>query len=794
MGTGFFSEATATLNLRVSFRYDAVGSVAGLQQWHEILAWASQMLWQASEGQMRLGRIEYVNNDSSDIGQPDLYVTQGPNKQSWQLGFGEISGGHMLIGVPNIIDRPGLLVHELGHYVWDLYEEYLDENGNAGFCIDDALASGCCIMQADSNSIDLSSGTPLWTQPTAGEPLVTQFCQHNHAVANFNHRETLPRTLQELEHGVDCWRKIREHTPSLTLLGTSPPVPLPSDAAPDPIPPVTMVEVNSGSRFVLALDRSGSMATDGAIEGVRYAAATWIDLEALFAVESEVVGQAPEGNELGMVSFATSATPDFPPTVITQGDFEDFPGEDEQTIARNVLVPGGSTNITEALDVADMQLDMGAPVWNRAILLFSDGKHNVGVEPLAKAAQIAAGGTTIHTVGFGPEADIETLLAITKTPPFDPSSPKVAGVHRHIESTTDASFNEWEINSELSYLAAHSHSSELNHARVMLDPDPMDDEGPQGEPGSPDDLAFIAGLSKSDVERLGHMFDLEVEIEEGATRATFVATFRSRDSLFAYLLGPDGQPQSPIDGVFAARPGHAIYSIDDPAEGPWTMRIRRRDIRREDQAPAALFAFGETPALTTVLIGASDIHAVDEAVPLRAGVQFPRILTAIEIRIRPEDDPEGWVRFEESARLGQYRLNLDSPGQPGSHGYVVEYRGDENATEAPSTRGLEGDQLFSATSFRRIRRIQIHVGPLQIGVDTDSLDSDEPDGLCAALIALVTRICVRGSRLLGEIRKAFVRRSTPTLARRLGRARSTAGRPDSAPHDPRYGRSRTFPS
>ncbi len=135
-----------------------------------------------------------------------------------------------------------------------------------------------------------------------------------------------------------------------------------------------------GGAVVLCVDTSGSMRATDVVPTRSDAAAA--------AVRAFVDG-VPDGTRLGIVAFSSGAGVVIPPT------------RDKDAVRDaidRIPPPNGGTAIGDALAAAARALPATG---RRAIVLITDGVNNMGIDPLAAAQQIGAGGIEIDTVGIG---------------------------------------------------------------------------------------------------------------------------------------------------------------------------------------------------------------------------------------------------------------------------------------------------------------------------------------------------------------------------------------------------------
>jgi Ca-activated chloride channel family protein len=139
---------------------------------------------------------------------------------------------------------------------------------------------------------------------------------------------------------------------------------------------------------ILCIDTSGSMrAVD--LEPTRAAAAR--------AAARAFIDTVPAGTQIGIVTFASSASAQLAPTA-------------DLDAARDALdripPPDGATAIGDALELAARELPAHG---RRAIVVLTDGVNNRGADPVAASQTIGATGIKIETVGVGSSDSGETI-------------------------------------------------------------------------------------------------------------------------------------------------------------------------------------------------------------------------------------------------------------------------------------------------------------------------------------------------------------------------------------------------
>lgn len=147
---------------------------------------------------------------------------------------------------------------------------------------------------------------------------------------------------------------------------------------------------------MMVIDRSGSI-DSGELAIMKTAAKGFVD----------ALAPSTAGAHVGEVSFATNASLDEHLTDIGQ-DVKD---------AIDALISGGSTNLQEALDITQGELDNPGDGHDRAdsgspdfMVLITDGAPTAGGDSAAAAAAAKAKGTTIIVLGVGTDESTRAFL------------------------------------------------------------------------------------------------------------------------------------------------------------------------------------------------------------------------------------------------------------------------------------------------------------------------------------------------------------------------------------------------
>ena len=144
---------------------------------------------------------------------------------------------------------------------------------------------------------------------------------------------------------------------------------------------------------VIVLDRSGSMSSDAKMEAAQNAASAFVDF-------------LNDGDAIGVTSFASSASTDYPLTVITT----DTVRADAIT-AIGGLSPAGVTALGQGVQQGYSDLTSnGDPDHDWSLVLLSDGWENVA--PYWADVEAGITDAVVHTVALGEGADKSLLQSI----------------------------------------------------------------------------------------------------------------------------------------------------------------------------------------------------------------------------------------------------------------------------------------------------------------------------------------------------------------------------------------------
>lgn len=691
-------------DLIVSLRHNA--DATRITQWERSFRRASEILYDATDGQMQFDRI-FVANDSRGTAEADAFLLPEEGTSSSSVNALGSPGFHMNLKADEK-NKPFIVIHEFGHYGLGVYDEYTGSGGNAE-CTGDA-SSGACIMEFAWTQGDQISDAGVLTPG-----IVNEFCvADNHDPDGDSNQDQI--------NGEPCWQTMQDLYPGLVVPSGLPNAPMPAGHT-----PIDWILLADEPRFSLVLDRSGSMSANDAIAGVRYGADYWVNYLAQFD-ELLSVTSYNHGHDTVLPLELLTPTTNLAPI----------------TAAIGALTATGATNIGGAMAEGRTQImSPGGQAATQVMIVFSDGRHNSGVAPESVIPSLVAAGIRAYTIGFGPNADQVRLQDIATSTggsffQIDPLGSSVA-------AQLDIQNSLIEISGEV-----RDGSGVVTTAPGLL-PEP-----PAGEPP----VVRERIVSEATTGALTHVsqrpfdfsatwdgFDHRAFIEDGSERATFVVSHAQGTRVGFYLTTPSGKIVDPAtDGVTLVRPRSAPYSfyvVERPEPGWWVMRVTRG--RADGPIPFKVFAFSEHRALHVAVDGAAAVHDVAVPVRIRAQAIYDVPLTGLRdpvLRIVALNGETGSslpkpVILRE--RQSSDRRRSDGNGvyegsvtftQPGIYTaeVVMINRGEAREATGDAERVVDGDrhdEVKPPPLFYRTKRFQIHVGPLSPGRDVE-----QPNGDC----------------------------------------------------------------
>jgi von Willebrand factor type A domain len=351
-------------------------SAAELTQIQERFTQASELLWDATDGQARFGHIIIFNNNTgAEFADANLTIGKGDASAPGVLGvFGTslfIFTDDDITGMPQD-DAWQTIAHEWGHYAFQIWDEY-SGSGMTPECVA-ATPSTACLMDNYKAFFVVYDDA-------------SEFCWSG------NH-DPDGDSNQQIVSGRSCWESIQAAYPAFTNPAGAPAEPAPAGF----VAPTYEVITNPTVRVALVLDNSGSMNGPG---GVSPGITRIADLKNFGEQFIQLMGTGDV--QLAVVTYNTGTANPFPTSLLDDAM--------EVTTAKNTVpgTAGGDTNIGGGMAAGRDLLTAGTAPGPLVMILMTDGHHNTGTEPLSVLPSVIAENIHVHTVALGDSTN-ETLL------------------------------------------------------------------------------------------------------------------------------------------------------------------------------------------------------------------------------------------------------------------------------------------------------------------------------------------------------------------------------------------------
>lgn len=424
-GKGNIDTNTLNLDLNVLFAFseteENLGGLTNLQSWRKVFDDASARLWNATNGQLKIGKVKVYRRAFSQKDAADVWILPGDGAAN--------SNGVAMLGVPGYHTtlfgsrhranqaafRGGFsLVHELSHYVFGLYDQY-----QGGF-----------VPSSRKNTWTLSNVSPIQKLPfpapfniMAGGGGIGNTATEYDSAADVNTGQVIGKNWWMTENWIMNRESSWDTLAKFKWKGTNvfPIVPLnaPSDTTmPAGDTSVDWEVIPDVSRLAIVIDRSGSMAFENRMALAKLGAGFMVGLTVDRHTVTSFINGVTETNE-------------YPPDRLTVIDFD---GDVTDLVSINevdgagvlrkqakdaiaTLQPRGSTaigkGVQRAVEVFDAD-SSGATGAQESIIVLSDGADNSsGSTTMDFASSNALNrGAKIYSIALGNGADASGLLAM----------------------------------------------------------------------------------------------------------------------------------------------------------------------------------------------------------------------------------------------------------------------------------------------------------------------------------------------------------------------------------------------
>jgi hypothetical protein len=420
-----------TIQLTVNFRFPVTPDAKTSLQ--DRMRAASRLLWDATEGQMRIGRVTMAcGSVGEDLA--DFWIFAQPVRSNSPLDALGTRGAHIN---ESFADVGEVYAHEFGHLGFGLGDEYTESQSDCsgvGWCIEETPLAvterSQCLMQqtpgfswsefctaGNHDTLRGNNAACHVNPPDAdGAPCAARCERWNTGTLRY---ETCGQTPS-------CWEALVAKFAFLAA-----PAGLPVEAPPAGFAdPVFVDNCQGADTVLLVLDRSGSMAWnvnddfgevcgngadddgDGSTDETDDCAQA--RMEFVKAAARSFLALSGAGTfRAGIVSFNEGQTNEVRPTL--GSDFVDVGANLAALQARvDGLAPGGSTAIGDALAFGKTLFDAdAAPAASKAALIITDGQNTAGSAPASAVPPYQAAGIRIYSISTGGASDDATLSDVS---------------------------------------------------------------------------------------------------------------------------------------------------------------------------------------------------------------------------------------------------------------------------------------------------------------------------------------------------------------------------------------------
>ncbi len=487
----------------------------------------AKTVYDMSEGKHKIRNLcVYVKTTEGEqeTGSCDIYIKNSAGRANATVNYFGQSGGRINMftsfkGKKSEItlsakDIGQTLGHEFGHYVYGLYDEYIEEDKSCLFTF--LFPSKPC--ENDTECDTIMNRQWEWQD----------FCtKKNHMRPEAKPKD--PTNAQHRMHQVSGWE-------TLVRNPKDDPIPFLYRFFPKRTQYTHLVYPEDGTKqeqtggeyeleinyieegsnhVVLIIDKSGSMDSDNKIVQAKSAAKQFVDLLQI-------------GDNVAVVAFSGGVS-------IIKGMTEITDASSQTNIksAIDSITADGSTAMGDGMRTAlTILLDNTASCFRRSAVLLGNGWHNAGAEhPLAVTPDYASNNIPIYTIGLGAGAD-QALMS-------------------QIAADTGGSFYFSYSAAELQAIYA-AISQESTSAEQLVN-------------------------SSSEILSESEVVEYEVTADSSMANFTCLTSWAQGDTMRLEMIRPDGQVISPAnvdnfpDISYSAESTYALYRIRNPTTGIWKV-------------------------------------------------------------------------------------------------------------------------------------------------------------------------------------------------------------------------------
>ena len=610
MGTGQFKNGKFDFTVVANFPMTDGDRAA----WERAFRKASELLWNASEGQMSFGQVFICDDNLGAHAAEMILHASGDPSYATLGGFGKL--GKAIHLMPYVTTRgPLTIVHEMGHHVWEMYDEYtapLQKDDLARgtpapnkFTIpisplsgrrtdelvgNDALlkfgqtwerrkisantATKVIVRRAFSDLPTNSTSTAVWYQSPAecSDVHNSNYCimensrdaagyfdstgswnTVSHPVTEFcvaSNHDPDGDTAHENRHRKSCWETIVNKSEFKNIRIPN----VPSDTSPSTPDDLQWIELEKQPRFSLVLDRSGSMGGGRKMPEAQHGAIYWMEYCALSRDFLSIYWYNHLVEEIMPLTEVGTLS-----TAETQ----------DVKVGIRALTPNGNTNIRDGLaeGLNGLQSRPSRAAVEVALLL-TDGIHNTprSASPREVIPSFLDRGATIFALGVGG-------TRYTNMSMLNDLAEGTGGQAFSVEHDRPC-----EIEAAMVEINAMVRGGILSTETSIFRA--SEGFGVDDRSSRPSLIEILKSLDYPDVEYLYTISKdsnspirlFRAYVEEGAERASFSVVYPQPGQVWLYLLDPDGNAYTGSDLQHViSDASHEFAIVNGPQPGLWNM-------------------------------------------------------------------------------------------------------------------------------------------------------------------------------------------------------------------------------
>jgi hypothetical protein len=550
---GFLSGSQ--FSLVMSLRYTPAADE--MPFWCQLIEQTSRILHDATDGALSIGQILISANS---MGGRDADIWVHPDDDVWSNSTGarlwfpfeslDVPQDHMFFAT--------ILAHELSHYLFDLRDEY----NNGSVCQGD-ITTEASMMEGydwsnntrwtDAAGNDYPDWVTFFPDFTAGTAMLqvgnpSEFCHDG------NHNSTADNNQNNINGNQSCWTYMANDANhnNIPYGLTAPGAGGPTLAAPAAPPASSCTVLIPVQRFELVLDRSGSMA-GAKLDQLKSGANFWVDY-------------VNPNEELGLVTYASSATVDAPKSAVPSSAAAQTNWRNSRHTTVGGMAAGGSTAIGDALRAGLNDISGGGRASSQVMILFTDGLQNAGSETAQDVLpDLRAAGVRVYTIGLGADQDAVLLGNVATT---------TGGTYFPIDGDLPPAEAATAISDALVQLAGESRE---NGGIVSFNPiDGAAADDANIDRGAPFDWRFDPERPGGRKPRPRRSLEFPVQITEGSSHCTLGALWTDPSRQFnVRVFDPDGNAVAAGPGARRVSGGfpYGFWEIDNPKAGRWRVKV-----------------------------------------------------------------------------------------------------------------------------------------------------------------------------------------------------------------------------